>query len=1181
MIKDAIMKKSNLYSLLTVCIFITAYSAKGDDFLTNLTPEQTIHGFRVANIYDNNDNQPMGGRFISEKYGFIVDLIQIQSVPQAFMWVKTIPTSSKGEPHACEHLLLGKGNKGRAVAGMEDMYLTESSAYTAQLRTCYHFNTKAGTDNFYKIFEAKLQALLHPDFTDEEIRREVCHIGVNANQDDGTLSLEEKGTVFTEMVSTFEKPWYYTYGTIDKMVYGEDHPLTYNSGGDPDVMRGMTAEDMWKFHKETYYLANMGTIIAISPDVPIDGFLKEMNRILLNSQKEIRPFTEPSITVYGLPPANKATPGSTRLSTFPSNNPEDPGYMFFSWPAEVKVDAAEQFFMDIFLSTFANGQTSNLYNLLINSETKKIDIGGSYVYASSDDYMEAAITFGIGGVTSNKINPELLEIVRGIIIDELKAVANYPADSEDLKKFNDKIRTSISESRRYYEDNLNSPPMFGARGGSAGSWVQLMQVLEKTDGFHKNLTLDGIIEFAESEIEKESNIWTGYIDRWKLLSTPPYLIGSTPDTTILPKMKSEREQRLVKYIEDFKGKYNQSDAQLAIAKYKEEFDNNTAALNALASNDKLPGFIDNPPMTLDDQLKYETIRVTDKIIMVASTFENISSSTFGIAFDMNVIPESLLVFLPMIPDFITSIGVIKKDEVIPYDKMDELLRKEVYSFSSYYATNAQNGRVELVITGKGNDLKELNSVIDWVETGLFNPYLSTENLSRINDIIGQSLISLRNRTKGSEEGWVNDPADAYRYQNNPLYLSTSCFLTETHHMLRLKYLLTPPGNETEQTGITSFIDNLNQQGKNKSRVELAELLDSEPSLSTLKSDKAKEISSDIVRSLKTTINDIPDENLSEDWDYLCNQIKEDLLTKPEDIITKINYIFGLIRVADVTRMHIISNSSNRTATLEKITEFANKLDHNKKSTKQNYNNIDNIVNQLKSRQPGLDKPVYAGLLHDGTSNGVLIFSAKLTDKYDLNKESALDGLAGKLYSGYGPHGLFMKTWAAGLAYSNGYRFNEQTGYARYYAERCPDVAETMRFVVNELKNAEKNPALSEYAIAQVFRNSRAPSKYEQRGVAMANDITDGFDPEKVQSYRKNILSMKNRDGLYEDLTSRMEKTYGSVMIGYGNKLSESSDGVFFLIGPEKQFQSLEKLIEQEEGSQPVYRLYPRDFWLRK
>lgn len=475
------MKKITLCLLIISCFFAPTSSATGNDFLNNLSQNQSISGFKVANLYDNDSGAPMGGRFISEKYGFIVDLIQIQSVPQAFLWVKTPPTSSKGEPHACEHLLLGKGNRGRAVAGMEDMYLTESTAYTAQLRTCYHFNTKAGIDNFYKVFEAKLQALLHPDFTDEEIRREVCHIGVNVNQEDGSLSIEEKGTVFTEMVSSFEKPWYYSFGTIDKMVYGENHPLTYNSGGDPDVMRSMTAEDMWTFHEETHQLEYMGTIVAISPDVPIENFLKEMDQILLKSEKEARSFTDPSLTVKGLPPASHAPYGSMKITTFPSTNQEDPGYMFFSWPAEIKVSATEHFFMDIFLSTFGSGQTSNLYDLLINSETKKIDIGGSYVYARSDDYMDASVTIGIGGVKNKKINADMLNMVRGIILEELKTVANYASGSSELKEFNEKIRTSISESKRFYKDNLNSPPMFGARGGPAGSWVSLMQTLEQTD----------------------------------------------------------------------------------------------------------------------------------------------------------------------------------------------------------------------------------------------------------------------------------------------------------------------------------------------------------------------------------------------------------------------------------------------------------------------------------------------------------------------------------------------------------------------------------------------------------------------------------------------------------------------------------------------------------------------------
>ncbi len=86
------------------------------------------------------------------------------------------------------------------------MSLAGSSAFTQQWRTCYHFHTAAGPEVFYKLFESQVDALLHPDYTDEEIRREVSHWGVSENPADKKLSLEEKGTVYQEMRTTYDRP---------------------------------------------------------------------------------------------------------------------------------------------------------------------------------------------------------------------------------------------------------------------------------------------------------------------------------------------------------------------------------------------------------------------------------------------------------------------------------------------------------------------------------------------------------------------------------------------------------------------------------------------------------------------------------------------------------------------------------------------------------------------------------------------------------------------------------------------------------------------------------------------------------------------------------------------------------------------------------------------------------------
>lgn len=1167
-------------SLLIIGAF-TFNASSADNFLETVEQNQIINGFRADAIYESANGTAMGGRFVSEKYGFIVDLLQIQSVPQAFMWVKTPPTSSKGEPHACEHLLLGKGNKGRYVAGMEDIYLTSSTAYTGQLKTCYHFNTTAGEDAFYKIFEAKIQALCNPDFTDEEIRREVCHIGVVANPSDSSLTIDEKGTVYTEMISSFEKPWYYTYSAVDKMIYGANHTLTYNSGGHPDVMRDMTAEDMWKFQKNAYRLENMGAIISMPTDTDIPQFLMTMAEMLDHTQKEATPHEVVSSRYTDLEPAQPTTPGTMKLVSYPSNNLNDQAYVFISWPASLKLDPKEQFILDLFLDAFANGQTSNLYNLFINSKTRQVDLGGRYTYGAYDDYMDIAITFGLIGFDSKKIDETSLNNLRQMIINELKAVAGYPVGSDKLKEFNDRIKSNIIQAKKQYENNLNSPPMFGFRSGPAGNWDNLMEEVEQQPGFRKSLTFKDYFVYADELLERDENIWTDLIEKWQLISTPAYALGGLPDLSILPKKAEEKQARIDQYIVDFEKKYNTPDASFAVARYKEDFDKTTAELEALASNDKLPSFVENPPLSLDEQLKYETVPVSDKVDLVASTFENMSSSTIGLALDMNVVPESLLVYLPLLPDLLTSVGVVKNVEVIPYEDMTQRLQNEVLGFNAYYSTNGETGRVELLLSGQGSTPDEMSKALGWMDAALFSPYLAEDNLSRINDVIDQNLSSLRNRTKGSEESWVDDPAYAYRYQNNPLYLSTSSFLTETHHMMRLKWMFTDPGSETDHQQINSLIDDLAENGKEKSREELTRLLDEKRNEMTTMSEEAQATSGEVIDYLGAALNDIPDESLSSDFEYLCSQVKNDLGTTPAEALGGVEEILSRIRNADLARMYMISNSADREKLNDDLSQLVNKLDHQNAPQKQTYNNVNTIIERLQERAKTEGKPVYAGLLFDGTRNGVIHYTAKVAEPYDLSEEAMLNCLAGKLFGGYGAHGLFMQTWAAGLAYSNGFRYYERTGLARYYAERCPDVAETMKFVVGKLQDTELDPGLAEYAVAQIFRDSRAPSRYEQRGAAMAANITDNQAPDVVRAFRSKVLEIKEQPNLFDELLQHMESAYGSVLVGYGRPLSESKDGVFFLIGPEEQFLSMERLIETTEGPQKIERLYPRDFWLTK
>ncbi len=152
--------------------------------LDALTEGKNINGFRAEALYLNDADKPFGARLRHQRTGFTLDFLELQSVPQALMWVNSFPTSDRGEPHTQEHLLLGKGNAGRAHSSLEDMSLAGSTAFTMQWRTVYQLHTAAGPEVFYKLFESQTDSLLNPDYTDEEIRREVSHWGINENPAD-------------------------------------------------------------------------------------------------------------------------------------------------------------------------------------------------------------------------------------------------------------------------------------------------------------------------------------------------------------------------------------------------------------------------------------------------------------------------------------------------------------------------------------------------------------------------------------------------------------------------------------------------------------------------------------------------------------------------------------------------------------------------------------------------------------------------------------------------------------------------------------------------------------------------------------------------------------------------------------------------------------------------------------
>jgi Zn-dependent M16 (insulinase) family peptidase len=1137
-----------------------------------LSEGTAISGFQTVSVYLDAADHPFGARFRHRRTGFTLDLIQLQSVPQTFTYVNTYPTSDKGEPHTQEHLLALKGNQGRLLSESQDMTLTGFNAYTMQWRTCYMFNTQAGPPVFYQEFERLLDALLHPDYSDEEIRREVRNFGIAEDPAIHKLHLEEKGTVYNEMVSTTAQQGWVRFRAIFRAVYGAEHPLAFNQGGEPSGIRELLPADIHKFHREHYFLGNMGSVVSLPQGEALDAALAHLDAILNRVQPE--PLHYPVQTETNLPAPKPAPAGSIAIYDFPAENEKGPGTIAITWPADRDLTPREEILFNLFMDNFSSDATSDLYRLFVNSKTRKFDLGASGLsnYVASDPGHLAMI--GIEDVAAPNLNERKIGEVRRAILDELARIVAFPDSSTELLEFNTRLRNRITEEIRQLRKNTNSPPDFGARNGSS-FWMQHLDRLNKEPGFRKSLTMRDDYAAIESLLAGGKNIWKARAISWRLTNVTPYGIATRPNPALLKIESDERLARANAETRRLMVEYGLSDQQQALRRYKQEYDAKTAELDKLASESSHLKFIDNPPLTLDDQLNYQVTQLKPGVPLVASTFENMTSSTTGLALRLDGVPESDLFLLTLLPGLLTQTGVILDGKPVSYEEMQEMLRKEILEVNGSFSTGLSSNRAELVIRGAGNDTAESRRAVEWIELMLFHPDWRPENLPRIRDLVDQYLSVQRDSMEGAEESWADNPIDAYYKQTNPLYLAIGSFLTRAHNADRLRWMLKDAGAPADRAAISSFLSALAAAAApdRTARKTLLTSIENGTSGEVAKlTPRAREIAVEAAKDLDQMLPDLPDATLASDWSYLCNRIRGDLAVTPEATLKKLDALRASLLKTGNARMWMVSSSANRRELLPHVQALVGRLQAAPRNAI-HYSDVRRIDERLKEHQGDSATPRFVGLFNANLRGGVFRTITPGVSYKDTDRESLLRYLTRSLFV----NSVFTKTIASGLAYNVDVQGDVQQGTSGYYADRMPDVTQTLHFVIDTIRQGPRDPRLTEYALAYAFY-SRAAASYEARAGAIAANLADGITPDVVKRFRLAILDLRKDPNLAGELFKRVDQVYGPIIPGYGPKAKQVPGAIYYLIGNDKQFNSLDADVQARENER-VYKLFPRDYWL--
>src|SRR5262249_12831852 len=238
---------------------------------------------------------------------------------------------------------------------------------------------------------------------------------------------------------------------------------------------------------------------------------------------------------------------------------------------------------------------------------------------------------------------------------------------------------------------------------------------------------------------------------------------------------------------------------------------------------------------------------------------------------------------------------------------------------------------------------------------------------------------------------------------------------------------------------------------------------------------AQTIAKTAAKDLGLLLSDLPDATLAADWAYLCKQMAHDLAAGAPKALADLEAVRKAIVRAANARVYEVGSGQSMQAIAGDVDALLGKLD-TAPVTPSDPLGPRYIAARLLARDPSAKTPRYVGLVAPATSSGVFENTAPAPSYSDTSDDRLLDYLASNQYTGHGAHSLFMKTWAAGLAYSNGVHPFVAPGAIEWYAERCPLLPQTLRFVIGELEKAKPDANIARYALSQVF-SSRVADGY--------------------------------------------------------------------------------------------------------
>ena len=1136
-----------------------------------LSKDEEVSGLRVANLYEDDRGQIVGAKFWHSRSAAPIYLLEIETVPQAFMWVDTPSDSNMGLAHSLEHLLGGKGTKGNYLGLLTEMRLSRRAAATTDDFNLYSFSSGTGLEGFFEQFHAWLDALYRPDFSDLEAEREFYHFGISLDPMTTMKTLVEKGSVYDEMQAG--QGIYSYYFQLNKRVLGEANPFGFYSSGVPEEMRHVAPADIRRFHRAHYRLGpTTGFIFALDRKEDIFGFLDRISR-------ELDEFAEPGARQpdhdLATEPKYSVHPSSgteVTLFPFPSSSEADRGEVRFGWRPTRTASRADLKLLQLFFGALADGDKSVLYKSLIDSKTRALDWGAanveSLVFLENSPYFPAEF-IGFSGVSGSQLTTERIEQVRRNIVLTIREISLYPDKSDGLKAFNDLVALYAKAWRRSQRVWIKSSPQFGLNYDT--EWKEYLEYLEMDPSFIRSISDEDTWQAAEKRVQSGKNIWREVIEEFHLLDVP-YATGSLPSPALLEDMEDARQKRVTAKVHQLMDQFG-ADEKEALDRFEREESIKTREIDKIAANLRQPRFTDHPPLTSDPDIRYRQFRI-ENVPVTATFFDGAPTIDVGLSFDLRGIPRKYYKYLPILPRCLDSLGLKIAGKVIPYATQQAQMQAETNDFAVRYDLNPVSRRSDLRIQASAMTPAEFRDALTLIQRMATLNYLDSSNADRLRDVVAKRLWEDGAYNNGENDFWFMNPSDAFRYQDNLLYLALSSIPTKTHWDERLKWLLHKPVRREEILRLAIFAEKTLGSYSGMSGQELSQ---------ELKTSKAQGLEGELLEYWQRSMPAFSQDELLSGLRRLALEVQEDLNTGPARTIAGIRELQRIVFSRRVLTIDLTLDRAHLEEIEPSLTRFLHSMPevpHLERTQSEDESEKAPLMDNVRRRyhSDATEYPWYVGLENPNDTTASMVFYADFPGYAQLDRTSLLRILSSKLISGSGPHTLYAKVEEDGLAYGSSISSDPSRRLLQYYAARSPDIASLIELgssIVATIPQTH-DEFLIEHSLQRTFPLPRSMSTFTERGRGIANDIRDGNDPEQVRRFSEAILKLRAEPNLLSQLTQTAVDAISPILIDKEfTQQQRKARSLFFFVGPERLLADVANRLHLPR----LLRLYPEDFWI--